>query len=153
MSAAADTVLCCLNDNEKSEEPASWNVSVLRAFEDGIMGFFFDEGHIVTNSYLNECKQLAGETGKTETGIAKTLGNSLGADLVVILEVFFSEPEPDQNAVPETVRFIMYSKDGKPYSEGSEMAIDVAREQGDEELLDSFTIIGRDIAETLMSEL
>ncbi len=152
-AAAADTVLFCISDNTDQEEPTAWTVSVLRAFEDGVMDAFFDAGHIVTNSFLNECRDIAGKDAENEADVAQIMGSRMGADRVMIMEIIFPEAFSDDLPVPVKARYTMYSNTGKTVFQETETVLEIAEEKGEEELLDSFTEIGIEIASKMISGL
>ena len=69
------------------------------------------------------------------------MGNRLGADCVMILELFFSEDgrtDSDTLAVPLKARYALYTNTGKTLSAEEESILKIAAEKGEEELLDSF---------------
>lgn len=152
-SAAADTVLFCISDNRVEDEYSPWSQLVLRAFEDGVMDAFFESGHIVTNSFLNECKSIVGEGIETNADVARVMANRMGADSVMILEILFPDVASDSLPVPVTAEYALYTNTGKTISVETEIALEIAIEQGEEELLYSFTDIGRSIAAGLVLKL
>lgn len=148
--AAADTVLLCVSESQNKQELTSWEKQVLRAFEDGMLDVFFDSGHIVTNSFINECKRIAGDGAASENDSARILGNKLGADCVMIFEVFFPLDNSTEKAeIPLKTRYALYENSGKVLKSSSEQAINVDAERGEEELLDSFSVYGRNIASSV----
>ena len=142
----AETVLCCISDNRDEDENSKWKTSVLRSFEDGILNEFFDAGHIVTNSFLNECRALSGADAKTNADIARIMGNRLGADSVVLFKLIFPASSPDNLLIPEAVEYSFYTNTGKVIAAEEVKQLDIATEMGEEELLDSFTAYAQDIA-------
>ena len=114
-SAFADTVLFCISDNRAEDENSPWQNAVLRAFEDGVMDAFFDAGHIVTNSFLNECKSIAGEGIETNADVARLMANRMGADAVMILEILFAEGVDEGLRLPVTAEYSLYTNTGKNY--------------------------------------
>lgn len=152
-SLHAETVLFCISDNGDEEEKTPWTIAVMRAFEDGVMDEFFEAGHIVTNSFLNECKAISGKDAKNNSDVARIMGNRLGADSVMILELIFPEPVPDLLQVPTSADYALYTNTGKVIAAETSEDFNVAREIGEEELLDSFTELGKGIASGLAGQL
>lgn len=149
----AETVLFCISDNGEEAEKSPWTISVLRAFEDGIMNEFFEAGHIVTNSYLNECRKLSGSAAKDNNDVARIMGNRLGAGSVMILEVNFPEAVEDTLPVPQNAKYSLYTNTGRTVSSEAVKELKIRRELGMEELLDSFTEAGADMASELVTKL
>lgn len=142
----SETVLLCISDNQQQPEPTPWTVTVLRAFEDGVMDVFFEAGYIVTNSFLNECKSIAGEGVLSGSETAAIMADRMGADSVLMLKINFAAPVPDVLPVPVGAEYAMYKNSGRTLVEESKESFDLAVERGEEELVNSFTEIGRNIA-------
>lgn len=152
-SAAAETVLFCINDNRQQIEQTPWSQTVLRAFEDGFMDVLFEEGHIVTSSFLNECKTLSEEGFVTNRDVARIMANRMGADSVLIVELKFPAPVSGVLPVPEGAEYSLYTDAGKVLADEFQKTFKIASERGEEELLSSFSRIGQDIASELISKL
>ena len=152
-AVTAETVLFCISDNRAEDEVSPWLDAVLRAFEDGIMDAFFDAGHIVTNSFLNECKSIAGEGIETNADLARLMANRMGADAVMILEIIFTSDVTDSLLLPVTAEYALYTNTGKTISVETETFLEIDKKKGEEELLYSFTDFGRSIAAELALKL
>lgn len=149
----AETVLFCISDNGEEEEKSPWTIAVLRAFEDGVLNEFFEAGHIVTNSFLNECKRISGSDAKNNSDIARIMGNRLGADRVMILEVIFPDAVEDTLPVPIAAEYGFYENTGKTLLSQMTERLNIPMEMGEEELLDSFTAAGQGFASGLVDKM
>ena len=149
----AETVLCCISDNGDEDEKSPWKVQVLRAFEDGVLNEFFDAGHIVTNSFINECRKIAGADAKDNSDIARIMGNRMGADSVILLKLVFPSASLETLPIPSTVEYSFYTNTGKVIAGESVEELDIPHELGEEELLDNFTAYAGGIASGLATRL
>ena len=140
--AWADTVLLCISDNKPELERDDWSPLLMRAVEDGAMEVFFEAGHIVTNTVIDNCGPE----------LVSRLARENGAGIILMLTLIYPETAPDNLPVPDRLEYMLFGSDGKEIMPPGDMAALQPRGGTVTDILDMMAECGRQLAVNAASE-